>query len=106
MEKLQLKKEYRGLVMTKKCHNLGDVTFDTNNVPQNMYNNYFRLEAFTHMFEYVDACDKCAQQDCICKSAAACAVCGEIKDECSCSPSEVASAEVKKYTGVTQNKKK
>lgn len=101
MEKLQLKKEYRGLVMTKKCHNLGDVTFDTNQTSENMYNNYFRLEAFTHMFEYVDVCDKCLQDECICKN---CPTCNN--DECTCSELDRAEEQVVKYTGVTQKKKK
>ena len=106
-QKLKLKKEYEGLVMTKKCHNLGDVTFNAISTPENLYNNYFRLEAFTHMFVYVDVCEKCKQEECICKKGKKCFHCGNLLEECTCTDSiDEVEAELKKYTGVTQKKKK
>lgn len=92
MQKLKLKAEFEGIIATKKCYNLGDVTFNTMTTPESLYHNFFRIEAFTNMFHYVEVCDKCQDEKCICKKVA-----DDKLDE--------AKEEVKKYTGVKQTKK-
>ena len=97
MQKLKLKKEFIGITTTKKCYALGEVTFNTLTTPENAYPNYFKLDAFTSMFEYVEVCDKCNEEKCICKPA-------KSEDKVDDKLTQV-NKEVKKYTGVRQNKK-
>lgn len=52
MERLKLKKEYEGLIITKNVLGLGQVTFDPSKVDPINYENYSKM-GFEELFEKV-----------------------------------------------------
>lgn len=67
MKELRLKDEYKGMIITRNHMLVGNVTFDSTRVAAEQYANFQNI--FPDLFESVEICDVCSNEDCICEES-------------------------------------
>ena len=68
MKVSRIKKDYKGLVITRNHMLVGNITFDAAKVQPEQYDNFKKI-GFEDVFEEVEVCDVCKTEDCTCKKA-------------------------------------